>query len=47
MRKVHFLVYVFVLLVTLVLGGCGGGFRGDSEGANDLGETIFGPDSLM
>ena len=33
------------LLILLLASGCGGGFKGDSLEAKELGESIFGPDS--
>ena len=38
-------ILVSALLVIMFI-GCGGGFKDDSKGARDLGEAIFGPDSL-
>ncbi len=46
MRKSSVLLQVTLFIAALLILGCGGGFRSDSEGADDLGQTIFGPDSL-
>ncbi|NLG18423.1 MAG: hypothetical protein GX556_13905 [Fibrobacter sp.] len=46
MRKTSILLQITLFIAALLILGCGGGFKSDSEAADDLGETIFGPDSL-
>ena len=37
---------LFLLSVLFFLGGCGGGFRGDSPNAVEIEDPVFGGDSL-
>lgn len=40
------MIIILSVFFCILLVSCGGGFKEDGPGADDLGSVIFGPDSL-
>jgi len=45
MNKRCILLIAVVLLLQVIMSGCGGGFDSDSDNAKNLERSLFGPDS--
>ncbi len=42
-----FSAFIIAALCLIACGGCSGGFGGDGVGADELGPSIFGPDTAI